>query len=480
MSESSGDLEVGDEERSRLEAQSERLKSRFPDHPKRHLYVLLGVGAIDAADRTILAAVFEDVKRAFDVSDFQLGLLVSAYSVVATISLIPFGWAADRWNRVRLIAIGFVPWSLAMLWTGAATSFGMMFVARLFLGSIEATNGPSTPSLLGDYYPVANRSRIFGTFAVGGLVGTVMGLGLGGVIASLAGWRMAFFVWGGLGFVCAALVLRLLPEPERGLPDAIYRLDTRIRGLRRSDDTAAADQDSSEESEAEPPPDHDYRNLSIREAAREIIKVKTMWIVFFAGAVGEFFMSGVGVWAPTFFRRYHGLNAAGAGGLVALLALSTVGGIMTGARLGDRMLVRNPTHRVRLAGVSTIASFGALFVAFRFDSMPLIIPFFLAAGFLIGLPMAPLGAVGLDVMVPQLRGRASALRSVFRVVGTAAAPLLFGYLSDLYGLRSALLFTMPATLIAGTVLLFAVRTYVGDMERAQSEALRQNALQAGD
>jgi len=26
----------------------------------------------------------------------------------------------------------------------------------------------------------------------------------------------------------------------------------------------------------------------------------------------------------------------------------------------------------------------------------------------------------------------------------------------------------------------ATRTYVGDMERAQSEALRQNALQSGD
>lgn len=470
----SGDVEGSDGERSRLEAESARLRSRLPDHPKRYLYVLVGVGAVDASDRTILAAVFEDVRRAFDVSDSQLGLLVSAYSVVATISLIPFGWAADRWNRVRLIALGFIPWSLAMFWGGAATSFGMMFVARLFLGSIEATNGPSTPSLLGDYYPVSRRSRVIGTFALGGLIGSVMGLAAGGVIASLAGWRAAFFVWGGLGFVSAAVVLRVLPEPERGLPDSIHRLDVLIGDLGRDGDTNTAQRDRPERA-AEAAPGRDYRSLGVREATREIVKVKTMWIVYFASAVGEFFMSGVGLWAPTFFRRYHGLNAAAAGGLVALLAMSTVAGILTGARLGDHMFVSDPAHRIRLAGFSTIASFGALFVAFRFDELPLVIPFFLVAGFLIGVPMAPLGAVALDVIVPQLRGRASAVRSVLRVVSTASAPLLFGYLSDLHGLRSALLLTMPVTLLAGAILLFAVRTYGGDMERAQAAALQQSA-----
>jgi MFS family permease len=465
-------------ERERLQSDLERLRARFPAHPNRYLYVLVAVGAVDAADRTILSTVFEDVKRAFDVSDAKLGLLVAAYSVVATLSLIPFGWAADRYSRVRLIALGFVPWSIAMVWTGAASSFAMMFVARLFLGSIEATNGPSTPSLLGDYYPVSRRSRMFGTAAVGGLVGTVTGLAAGGVIASLAGWRMAFFVWGGLGFVCAAVVVRILPEPERGLPDAISHLETQVAAFDgRHEPRVVVAPAPAYAASADRPVDHDYRQLSIREAARQIVKVKTMWIVFVSGAVSEFTMSGLGVWAPTFFRRYYGLNAAAAGSLVALLAMSTVGGIMTGARLGDRAFARDPTARIRIAGVASMASFGALFIAFRFDSLPLVIPSFVAAGFLVGVPMAPLGAVGLDVLVPQLRGRASAVRSVLRVGGTAAAPLLFGYLSDRHGLRSALLLTMPAIFFAGVIVLLAAWTYVADMGHAQAEALRQHTLQ---
>ena len=88
--------------------------------------------------------------------------------------------------------------------------------------------------------------------------------------------------------------------------------------------------------------------------------------------------------------------------------------------------------------------------------------------------------MGLDTLVPHLRGRSSAVRSLLRVGATAAAPVLFGYLSDLYGLRSALLFTMPSILVAGFVTMFAIRTYVGDMHFAQAEAVRQYDLEESD
>jgi MFS family permease len=83
----------------------------------------------------------------------------------------------------------------------------------------------------------------------------------------------------------------------------------------------------------------------------------------------------------------------------------------------------------------------------------------------------------LDIMVSHLRGRAAALRSVLRVGATALAPVLFGYLSDRYGLRSALLLTVPAFGVAGVITLFAVRTYPRDMAYAQSESLRQQLLE---
>ncbi|MDZ4827298.1 MAG: MFS transporter, partial [Actinomycetota bacterium] len=418
------------------------------------------------------ATVSEDVRRAFDVGDDQLGLLFGAYAFVAAASVLPFGYIADRWNRVWLIALGFIPWSIAMFWTGASQTFAMMFLARLFLGSIEATNGPSTPSLLGDFYPVGERGRVLGVYGAGALVGALLGFVAAGILATLFDWRTAFYVWGALGLVCGVLVWRLLPEPARGISDALHHAEEQLAEFDapRAVETPAATR--------EVVGTLDYRTLGFADGIREIVKVKTLWIAVVAGIAGEFFFSALATWAPTFFRRYHGFSAAGAGALVATLALSVVAGIAFGARMSDRQLRRgHPTQRIVMAGVSQLAAVATIMIAFGFDSLALVIPFFLASGFLIGVPMAPSGAVQLDIIVPRLRGRAAAVRSILRATAIGTAPIVFGFMSDEYGLRSAMLLIAPMLGVAGAITLLAVRTYPRDMAHCQAESLRQQQLE---
>lgn len=438
----------------------------------------MAVSAVDAADRTIMSTVFEDVKRAFDVSDAQLGTLIGAYSVVAALSVLPFGFLADRVSRVKLIAFGMLPWSLAMVLTGVSTSFTMMFVVRLMLGTVEATNGPATPSLIGDYYPVDKRSRLYGIYGIGSLAGTLFGFAVAGVLATLFSWRLTFVAWGAVGLVVGAVVLRLMREPARGVPDALHRLEHRIRAL---DEVTVfpTTEATSPVDETEPRVgDWDYRAMPWAKAVREILRIRTMWILFVAGSLGEFLMSGLATWAVTFFRRYHGLSAAGAGAVTALLALGTVAGVYVGGRLGDRMLARGQAgRRLWLAGLASIGTTAAIVPAFAASSLTVAVPFFLATGFLVGLPMAPRDAVGLDIIVPHLRGRASAVRSLLRVGMTALAPIAFGLLSEAFGLRQAILFGAPTLLVGGLVTLIAARTYPDDMDFAQAEALRQHLLE---
>src|SRR3954469_1820594 len=224
-----------------LQAEVGRLEARFPAYPNRLLYVLMAVAAVEAADRTILSTVMEDVKHAFNVSDTQLGVLTSAYAVLAALSVLPCGILTDKVSRVKLIAIGLIPWTLAMAWTGAATSFAMMFVARMFLGSVEGTAGPSTPSLLGDYYPVERRSRVFGVYGIGQLVGSLLGFAVAGILSALFGWRSSFFIWGAMGAVMAMVVIKTLPEPARGLPDAVHGLTEKLKRAQGVEAVVAVD-----------------------------------------------------------------------------------------------------------------------------------------------------------------------------------------------------------------------------------------------
>jgi len=443
--------------RAALEAQADGLRARMPNHSLAVIYLLTAVTAIDWASRTTLAVAFDDIKADFGLRDWDLGLLVAAFTVVATASVIPCGILADRWKRVRLIAIGFLPWGLGMIWQGAASSFTMLFVARMFLGAIEATNGPASESLIGDYYPVPRRARIMGIWRLGFLIGSSIGGVVAGAIVDGAGWRASFIVFGLLGFVCGGVVLKWLPDPERGLPDALHDIETRLASVDLADDVE--------------PPDGDgvnLRTISLRDAFRQLASIRTAWVMVLGASIGEFVFSGLGAWAVSFFRRYHHMSAGKAGAISSVILVGVIGGTVVGSRLGDRYLAED-RHESRVLLGAAFFGLGWLISipAFATDITWLSVVLLMVTGFCIYVPIPGLWAMWFDIIPAPLRGRASSLFTIVRVSFSASAPALIGWISTMTTLRTAFLVVMPAQLINGLVLLAARSSYRGDAERAR-------------
>jgi MFS family permease len=454
--------------RGELEARAADLRSRLPERSLSLIYLLTAVTAVDWASRSTLAVAFDDIKADFGLRDWDLGLLVAAFTVVATLSVIPCGILADRWKRVRLIAIGFIPWGIGMIWQGAATSFAMLFVARMFLGSIEATNGPSSESLIGDYYAVGRRARIMGIWRLGFVIGGAVGAGVAGGIVDTAGWRASFIVFGLLGFACGGIVLRWLPDPERGVPDALHDVEAKLADL---------DQGRVPDADLE---DHaDMRTISLGEAFRQIARIRTAWVMVIAASIGEFVFSGLGAWAISFFRRYHGFSAAGAGAIQGAILLGVVGGTIVGSRWGDRLLAENRHEdRVTLGAVFFIVGWVISIPAFATNTTWLAIPLMAVAAFAIYVPIPGLWAMWFDIIPSPLRGRASSLFTIGRVAFSASAPALIGAISDATTLRTAFLLVMPALLLNGVILLLGRASYRRDAEQARRVTSAQLAMEA--
>jgi MFS family permease len=457
-------------ERADLEERAADLRSRLPSQSLRLIYLLTAVTAVDWASRFTLAIAFDDIKAEFHLRDWDLGALVAAFTVVATLSVIPCGILADRWKRVRLIAIGFIPWGIAMIWQGAATSFAMLFVARMFLGSIEATNGPASESLIGDYYEVGRRARIMGIWRLGFVIGGAIGATIAGAIVDGVGWRASFVFFGVLGFLCGGIVLRWLPDPERGVPDALQDVETRLAALDGTDVAVAPAE--AEEARA------DMRTISLGDAFRQIMRIRTAWIMALAASIGEFVFSGLGAWGISFFRRYHGFSATGAGAIQGAILLGVIGGTVIGSRWGDRLLAQNRHEdRVVLAAGFFVLGWLISIPAFATDVTWLAMILLALAGFAIYVPIPGLWAMWFDIIPSPLRGRASSLFTMARVGFTAGAPALIGAISTATTLRTAFLLVMPALLINGVILLFARKSYRFDAARARQATTAQLALE---
>ena len=88
------------------------------------------------------------------LSDTQIGMLQGlAFALLYGGLGIPVGWLAERYSRVRIIALATAFWSAATALSGMATSFGTMLLTRVGVGTGEAGFTAPTSSLVADHFP---------------------------------------------------------------------------------------------------------------------------------------------------------------------------------------------------------------------------------------------------------------------------------------------------------------------------------------
>jgi MFS family permease len=434
------------------------------------LVALAVTTALEAGERQSLSQAVDGIQARFGVSDAAVGLLPFAMAIVGALGAVPFGTLADRWRRTWLLAAAAGIWTLCMGLNGLAASYWMLFAARMGIGVVEA-NGPATVSLISDYYPVADRARMMGLYQSGALAGALVGLIGGGVAVSLGGWRWAFFMWIPLG-VAGALYIARQPEPARGDQDADFEAD-----LAMAQPGGADVADLVNLAGLLPDPRRtaavDYRNCSTRELARELLRIPSMWFGVLALTISQLLLNGLQFWGVPYFKRVHHLSPAGAGAVTGLLGLGAIAGILGGGILADRLLRRGILcARVYVVAFGSIAATIVLMPAFASTDLALTAPLLFLGGALLTLPVAPAEALVSDVVVAELRGRASAVRSIVRALSAAGAPLI-GLLSRAIGLRAALVAFSPIYAVGGLIMLAAVRHYPHDIAFVVAESRRR-------
>ena len=141
----------------------------------RVVLLLGGVLSLQSADTGTVGALAPQLERAFHIGNTEVGLLITASSLVAAASSLPMGVLVDSTSRVRLLVVTVSLWSVCMAASGLATGYGVLLVTRLALGAVIAASGPAVASLTGDLFPAKERSRIYGMVLTGELLGAGAG-----------------------------------------------------------------------------------------------------------------------------------------------------------------------------------------------------------------------------------------------------------------------------------------------------------------
>ncbi|MGC4250591.1 MAG: MFS transporter [Sphingobium sp.] len=192
------------------------------------LTLLTLVYIVTYASNQIFPLLMLQISREFHLSDIQIGELTGLVnSAVYGVACLLVAMAADRRNRVRLIAFTTGLFSLMSFACGSAQGYFSLLISRLCMSAGQAGPNPPSLSLIAENFSGPSRPLANTVFTSATVIGTVVAYVLIGNISAAHGWRTGFFAMGGMGLLAMLGVLLFLRDHNRRTPQRLDWSDLR-------------------------------------------------------------------------------------------------------------------------------------------------------------------------------------------------------------------------------------------------------------
>jgi MFS transporter, Spinster family, sphingosine-1-phosphate transporter len=403
------------------------------------LVVMTILYLINYADRSILSVVLQQIKVSLSISDTELGVVQSVFSIGVGLLTIPIAWTVDRWSRRKSVGIMALLWSAATFATGLATNFISLVLARAFVGLGEDGFSTSGSGWLSLAFKKEKRSIVTGIFGIGSVGGSAVGLIVGGIIVAKTGmWQLPFYIFAvpGIIFGIWAFFLKdyetVKSKGESGLSKA-------------------------------------YLTEWVK-----LLKIKSfLFTTLGQMCFGVVYFTWLG-WAPAFIMRAYGVDAGQAGTMFGVAALVGALGSVLGGFLADRWHKKNRSARGYMMAITQVLNMVVLAAIVYFMgtvSIPGLMVLLILQMILLSFVNPLIFSIIGDITPASHRMAGQGLMVTFvYAAGAAIGPWVVGAVSDAVGggaagIRAGFLWLLPVALLCFIFYWINSRYYAKDSDR---------------
>jgi predicted MFS family arabinose efflux permease len=172
------------------------------------LLIIMAAVFMVSAEARVIAPILPALAGDFQTSAAQAGLLITAYTIPYGVFQIVYGPLADRFSRQQVMGAALGLFAIGTFVSGFAPNFLTLTVLRFCTGAAAAGVIPVALAYVGDAVPYTDRQAVLGRIFSIAALGGVLSAALGGLIATVADWRMLFIMYGAVALVVAAVLLR--------------------------------------------------------------------------------------------------------------------------------------------------------------------------------------------------------------------------------------------------------------------------------
>lgn len=400
----------------------------------------------DYIDRQIIASLFPFLKQEWGLSDVQCGMLVAALNWSITIFAFPVGLLADRWSRKKTVGLMSTIWSLGSLACAFPQSYHQLFATRFLVGAGEAGYAPVGTALISALFPQRLRSRLIGVFMGAATLGSAIGVALGGWIAVSWGWRHAFGIVGIPGLIFA--VMFFFVRDYRTVELTIKASEAKDSAIRRM--------------------------MTKRDIIANLFGRPSVVALYLVSVTGFFFLGALAAWLPTYFIRVGNLPVAEASMKTGLSVVVCVFGNYFVGHIADTVVRRGRINGYALVAAASQLCSGLLYVAsFGLAQGQAQFCLLILAGIVLTAFVSPAYSALSELVHPGLRSSVISINVLLlNALGFSTGPIFAGFLSDRYGIGTAMVALSVVPFISMLISLVAARLYSRDLAKVEKVELQ--------
>ncbi|MFZ5648804.1 MAG: MFS transporter [Bacillota bacterium] len=396
------------------------------------LAALSGVPFIMVLGNSMIIPVLPAIKSALKLTDLEVSLVITLFSVPAGIIIPLAGFLSDRYGRKVVIAPSLILYGLGGVIAGLGAilldknSFQVILGGRILQGIGAAGTAPIAMALCGDLFTGRERSKSLGIIEASNGFGKVLSPVLGALLGLIA-WYTAFLFFPVVVIPIVIALWFLVKEPESN---------------------------------------RTKQNVSqYLQSIKKIFKKKSAMLLtsFFAGMIALLLLFGVLFFLSEYLESRYGLKGGTRGALKGLaLAIPVL--FMSSTSYVTGLIIKKKLKLMKwlvFTGLGLISASLALLGIFNRNT----IMFFAAisvAGMGTGLALPCLNTIITSSTEAQRRGLVTSLYGSVRFFGVAIGPPLF---SLLMGYGRPVMFWTAAAVAGVAALAAALLIRVQDMKK---------------
>lgn len=370
---------------------------------------------VNFIDRSAISFVIEPLKKEFNFTDTQFGMILSAFGVGYVLLTVFGGWLVDVWGTRIIWPLAAIGWSLCVAFLGFASSFWGFIWLRFLLGVTEGPHFPAMSSSISNWLTPNERARALSFGLVAIPLSSFIGAPITSYLVANFGWRAMFLIISLAGIIWAGVWYWLFTDRPDDSP--------RVNQLEKDHIKEGLATEKSKSHHKEPV---DWRFILTHPVliANNIAYFAFGYMLFFAT-----------LWLPGYFLHQHNLDLKSVGWYLTIPWLVGAIFLKAGGVISDWLYNKTGSGRIARSHLIWISQFIAaiFFVCLSFTHSLGMSIFFLSLGLGFGLMSQPaFFSINIDI-AKERSGSSQGITSSCLSLAGIIAPAITGFLIDQTG-----------------------------------------------